>query len=133
MTGRLFAALTALGITLCASAQSPTTDDLSHVQGSVIKLQGATLLVGLQDGGLATYDVGTKQRKMYMEGDGVAPAKDVVMLGTRPWWIAENSQFVRMGVPGFREPVDIDLRDSGLVGPIRRLTVWQEMIVAHAD
>lgn len=136
MTGRLFAALTALGITLCAYAQTPAStenSDLSQVKGSVLKLQGATLLVGLQDGGLATYDVGTKQRKMYMEGDGVAPAKDVVMLGTRPWWIVENSQFVRMGVPGFREPVDIDLRDSGLVGPIRRLSVWQEMIVAHAD
>lgn len=106
---------------------------LANVQGSVIKLQGDTLLVGLQDGGLATFDVPTKERKTYVAGDGFAPTKDVVMLGNRPWWVVDGSQIVRTYIPGMTTAIDVDLRDSGLVGPVRRLSVWQEMIVAHGD
>ncbi len=98
-----------------------------------MKLQGATLEVGLQDGGLALFDVGTKQNTMFVRGEGLGPAKDVTMLGNHPWWIVDGSQFVSTCAPGLSRPTDIDLSGSGLVGPIRRLSVWQEMIVAHAD
>jgi cell wall-associated NlpC family hydrolase len=98
-----------------------------------MKLHGATLEVGLQDGGLALFDVGTKQNTMFIKGEGIAPAKDVTMLGNHPWWVLDGTQFVRTAIPGITRPIDIDLSDSGLVGPIRRLSVWQEMIVAHAD
>ena len=98
-----------------------------------MKLQGATLEVGLQSGGLALYDVGTKQSTMYIKGEGIAPAADVTMLGNHPWWVLDGTQFVRTAIPGITRPIDIDLSSSGLVGPIRRLSVWQEMIVAHAD
>lgn len=98
-----------------------------------MKLRGATLEIGLQDGGMALFDVATKQRTLYVPGEGIAPAKDAVMLGNRAWWVLEGAQFVRTAGPGMNKPFDLDLSDSGLVGPIRRLSVWQEMIVAHAD
>ena len=98
-----------------------------------MKLQGATLEVGLQDGGLALFDVATKQDKMFVRGEGLGPVKDVTMLGNHPWWVVDGTQFVSTCAPGLSRPTDIDLSGCGLVGPIRRLSVWQEMIVAHAD
>lgn len=133
---KLYAALMALGIALCAPAQNSNTPadlSLDNVHGSVLRLQGATLMVGLDDGGLATFDIATKQPKLYIPGPEMGATKDVVMQGNQPWWVVENSQFVRTCFPGMKFPVDVDLRDSGLLGPIRRLSIWQEMVVAHAD
>ncbi|MEA2554110.1 MAG: hypothetical protein QOJ65_2286, partial [Fimbriimonadaceae bacterium] len=106
--------------------------ELSNVKGSVIKLYGSTLEVGLNDGGIALYDVGTKQRKMYIKGEGYGAVKDITMLGNRPWWIVDGMQFVRTAAPGTSVPLDIDLRESGL-GRVERITVWQEMIAVHAE
>jgi len=106
---------------------------LDHIQGSVMKLRGATLEIGLQDGGLALFDVQTKDRTLYIPGENIAPVGDVTMLGNRAWWVLQGARFVRTAGPGMTKAFDYDLTDSGLEGPIRRLSVWQEMIVVHAD
>ena len=106
---------------------------LDSVHGTVMKLRGATLEIGLQDGGIALFDVSTKNRTLYIPGEGIAPTKDVTMLGNRAWWVLDGAQFVRTAGPGMTKPFDIDLSDSGLGGPIRKLSVWQEMIVAQSD
>ena len=118
-----------------APASAPVDDGptLDSVHGTIMKLRGATLEIGLDDGGLALFDVATKQRTLFIPGDGQAPTKDVTMLGNRAWWVSDNAQFVRTAGPGMTRAFEVDLSDSGLEGPIRRLSVWQEMIVAHAD
>src|SRR2546421_1216186 len=106
---------------------------LNNVRGSVMKLFGATLEIGLDDGGIALFDVATKHRTLYVPGEGQSPAQDATMLGNRAWWFLQGAQFIRTAGPGMSRPYDIDLSNAGLVGPIRRLGVWQEMIVVHAD
>ena len=113
-----------------AGDAGPSMDD---VAGSVMRLRGATLEVGLKDGGVALFDVETKDRKLYIPGEGLGPTKDVTMLGTHVWWFLDGAQFVRTAGPNSNRAFDIDLSDSGLEGPIRKISVWQEMILVQAD
>jgi hypothetical protein len=123
-----------LGPVYPANLPAPDTGPtLDSIHGSVMKLRGATLEIGLQDGGIALFDVATKLRTLYIQGDNQAPTQDVTMLGNRAWWVVNGAQSVRTAGPNSTRAFDIDLSDSGLEGPIRRLSVWQEMIVVHAD
>jgi len=112
--------------------QPDTGPELSTVHGSVMKLFGATLEVGLQDGGIALYDCATKGLTRYVKGEGYAPVKDVTMLGNRAWWVVDGQPTVYCAGPGMTKPFTYDVRDQ-ITGPIRRIGVWQEYIVAHGD
>src|SRR6185369_800745 len=101
------------------SANLPQPDNgpsLDSIRGTVMKLRGATLEIGLQDGGVALFDVATKERTLDIPGEDVAPTKDVTMLGNRAWWIVSGGQFLRTAGPGMTKAYEIDLSDSGLEG-----------------
>ncbi len=120
------------GPTLPVGYQPDTGPALENVHGSVMKLFGASLVVGLRDGGLATYDCATKDLTRYVKGEGYAPAKDVTMLGNRAYWVVAGQPVVYATGPGVSKPYQYDVREV-LGGPVRRIGVWQEYIVAHGD
>lgn len=121
--------LAALGL----SEDAQPSMQLGKVQGSTLKLEGSQILVGLKDGGVASYDSFNKKLLFHIPGDNIAPVKDVILFGNRPWWIVEGGRFVRTGHSEMKVPMEIDLSSSGISGPIRRISAWQDYIVAHAD
>lgn len=138
--GRLFAALIwlSLGSLVLAQQTPPSTATpdsgeliLGHVDGAVIKAEGAHLLVGLKDGGVASFDPYTKKQRFHIPGDGTGEVQDVVLFGNQVWWSIKDRTTIRTAVPG-KTPFEVDLSAHGL-GPIRRIGVWQQMIVVHAD
>lgn len=117
-------------------AQNPidsVVPEIDNVRGKVMKLDGANLLVGMEDGGVVAFDGLTGKRRFNVPGDGTAPVEDVILYGGSPWWVQEGTQRVKTKVPGISMPMEIGFEGSGLIGPIRRLSVWQQMIMVHAD
>lgn len=127
--------LLALAFALSGAAGAPSrlaaAASLSSVRGTVLRLFGNRLLVGCADGTVEGFDATTRGHVYTLPG-GDGPVRDVVSVNGRVAWCCEGSAVLRL-VDSQLHPVAVDLARSGFAGPIRRLSGWRGLVVAHSD
>lgn len=119
------------GLAPIATAQP--SENIAQVQTHHLTRVGTQLVVGTDDGYIATYDATTGTRRWWLNTRSRNPIGSLYADNDRICWTTGSGSTVYSANEYDRQFGSIDLAHSGLVGQILRLTRFQNFIVAHTD